>query len=362
MLSGSEILFWMSLALVSVSKQSKAIKYAGSVENLWDKFGKDDKLDEIFAEKSRILQRYHSEQFIGDCLERLRRMNIKVATIYNPFYGRPLRQPEVAAPYVFYYKGNARLFSSDCFAVVGTRSSSLYGKSMTEKIAGTLAENGFTIVSGLAAGIDSFAHSAALEAKGKTIAVMGSGLNKIGPAGNIALSEKILAEGGAIMSEYLPNMPATKFSFPERNRLISGLSRGICVVEAGEKSGALITARFALDQNRDVFAVPGNVGNLRSAGTNRLLYEGAMIARSGEDILAHYGISAHSAPKKAAPDYDGETRKIYDMFASADSVSFDDMVDKTGLLPQQISAILTRLEMDGTIMRVNPNEFAKNGD
>lgn len=362
MLSQSEILFWMSLALVPVSRQSKAIKHAGSVSALWERFGKDAALDEIFGDKTEVLKRYHSEQFIADCLEKLVKMNVKVATIYNPYYGELLRQPEVAAPYVLYYKGNARLFSSDCFAVVGTRTSSIYGKNMTEKIAGTLAENGFTIVSGLATGIDTFAHAAALNVKGKTIAVLGSGLNKIGPVGNMALADKILSSGGAIMSEYLPNMTATRFTFPERNRLISGLSKGVCVIEAGDKSGALITAKFALDQNRDVFAVPGNVGNIRSAGTNRLLYEGALVARSGEDILAHYGMLRKPAEKKKLPPMDDDTKKVFDMFIDADSVCFDDIVESTELSPKKVSSILTRLEIDKLIMKINPNEFSKNGD
>lgn len=362
MLSDSEILFWLSLGGISVSKQSKAIKQCGGVKQLWDSFDNSESLRELFSDKYVLLKRYRSEQFLGDCLEKLLRMNIKVASIYNPFYGQLLRQPEVAAPYVFYYKGNSRLFAGDCFAVVGTRASSVYGKMMTDRIAGTLAENGFTIVSGLASGIDTFAHYAALEAKGKTIAVLGSGLNKIGPVGNLPLAEKILENGGAIMSEYLPNTPATRFSFPERNRLISGLSKGVCVVEAGEKSGALITARYALDQNRDVFAVPGNVGNLRSEGTNRLLYEGAFIARSGEDILTHYGVKAKGAENKKVPDMDEETAGVYCLFKESDSVSFDDIVEKMKLKPQKVSVILTKLEMNGLIVKVNSNEYAKNGD
>ena len=362
MLSDSEILFWMSLGGISVSRQSKAIKHCGSVSSVWNDFTSDEKLSEIFADKYDLLLRYRSEQFIGDCLTRLVRSEIKVASIYNPFYGKPLRQPEVAAPYVFYYKGNAKLFSSQCFAVVGTRSSSAYGKNMAEKIAGTLAENGFTIVSGLATGIDSYAHQAAIEAKGKTVAVIGSGLNKIGPVGNLPLAERILESGGAIMSEYLPNMPATRFTFPERNRLISGLSKGVCVVEAGAKSGALITAKFALDQSRDVFAVPGNVGNIRSEGTNALLYEGAFIARSGEDILAHYGVKTHKQTSQETIELSQDAARIYELFKTEDSISFDDIVEKLEMKPQQVSAAITGLEIKGLIRKISANEFSKNGD
>lgn len=164
------------------------------------------------------------------------------------------------------------------------------------------------------------------------------------------------------MSEYLPNMPATRFTFPERNRLISGLSCGVCVVEAGKKSGALITAKFALDQSRDVFAVPGNVGNIRSEGTNELLYEGAFMARSGEDILEHYGVKTNKESKIETPELGDDASKIYELFKTEDSVSFDDIVEKLEMKPQQVSVALTGLEMKGLIRKVSANEFSKNGD
>lgn len=362
MITDSEILFWLSLTGVSISKQSKAIKHCKSVSGVWNSIGKDDALDIIFKDKSEILKRYHSEQYIADCLGRLNELKIKVMSIYNPFYGNLLRQPEVSAPYILYYKGNARLFDSECFAVVGTRACSAYGKQMASKIAGELAENGITVVSGLATGIDSYAHSAALEAKGKTVAVLGSGLNKVSPVANAQLMERIIENGGAVLSEYLPNVVATKYTFPERNRLISGLSKGVCVVEAGQKSGALITARYALDQNRDVFAVPGNVGNLRSEGTNNLLYEGALVARNGKDILTHYGIEVKCTSPERIEKMDEEAKKIYGIFQTEDTVSFDDIVEKLALSPAFVSVKLTELEMDGLIKKVSANEFARNTD
>ncbi len=359
MITDSEILFWMSLSGVSISKQSKAIKHCKSVSGVWNSIGKDAALDEIFKDKAEILKRYHSEHYISDCLERLNQLKIKVMSIYNPFYGNLLRQPEVSAPYILYYKGNARLFDSDCIAVVGTRACSEYGKQMATKIASELAENGITVVSGLATGIDSYAHAAALDVKGKTIAVLGSGLNKVSPVGNARLMERILENDGAVLSEYLPNMIATKYTFPERNRLISGLSKGVCVVEAGKKSGALITAEYASEQNRDVFAVPGNVGNLRSEGTNNLLYEGALIARNGSDILLHYGIKIKQTSESKTDGLDEESKKIFDMFQFEDAISFDDIVEKLEMSPSVVSVKLTELEMNGLIKKVATNEFAK---
>jgi len=362
MISESEVLFWMSAASVSIAKQTKAIKYCGGITEVWNKMGSDDKLREIFDNKYDLALRYRSEQFIANCMEKLRVTDVKVMSIYNPYYSERLRQPEVGAPYVFYYKGNPKLFSSECIAVVGTRACSQYGKIMTEKIAGTLAENGITVVSGLATGVDMYAHSAALEAKGNTIAVLGSGFNKFSPQSNQRLFERILESGGAIMSEYTPNTVATPYTFPERNRLISGLSKGVCVVEAAKKSGALITAKFALEQNRDVFAVPGNVGNARSEGPNNLLFDGALMARSGEDILNHYGVSVRKSKADLGDVKDENAKKILNLLLNEDSVSFDDIVEKLELSPSLVSVKLTELEIEGRIRKVSNNEFAIIGE
>lgn len=362
MISESEILFWMSLAGISLSKQTKAIKHCAHITDIWKNLPADQTLQDIFADKCGVLTRYRSERYVASCLDKLHALDIKVMSIYNPCYSELLRQPEVGAPYVFYYRGNQKLFASDCIAVVGTRACSDYGKRMTQNIAGTLAENGITVVSGLATGIDYYAHEAALEAGGNTIAVLGSGLNKVSPVGNKPLFDRILDNGGAVMSEYLPNATATKYSFPERNRLISGLSKGVCVVEAGAKSGALITAKNALEQNRDVFAVPGNAGNIRSEGTNNLLYEGAFFIRGGEDILNHYGMTAKKDQNFAKPQITGDAQRIYEIFLTNDTVSFDEIVEKLELAPQKVSVALTQLEIDGYILKMSPNEFAKNGD
>src|SRR3989344_251373 len=189
-------------------------------------------------------------------------------------------------PKAIYFKGN---FISDelCFAVVGTRRCSSYGKEIALEIAGDLAEAGLTIVSGLAPGIDTFAHLAAVERKKRTSAVLGTGVDEksVYHKENIKLARKIVELGGCLISEYPPGTSGTRFTFPQRNRIISGLSLGVLVVEAKEKSGALITANFAFQQNRKVFAVPGSIYSLNSKGPHYLIKKGAKLTESANDIL-----------------------------------------------------------------------------
>src|SRR3989344_3588610 len=183
-------------------------------------------------------------------------------------------------PQQLYCRGNLELLNSECFAVVGTRKLTSYGKEATQKIVIGLVQTGFTIVSGLAMGIDAVAHQTALDTGGKTIAILGGGTDdrSIGPQINFRLAINILKSDGLIISEYPEGFHANEKTFPQRNRIISGLSRGTLVIEADEKSGALITAHCALDQNRDVFAVPGSIFSSKSLGTNTLIEKGEITA------------------------------------------------------------------------------------
>ena len=186
------------------------------------------------------------------------------------------------------------------FAIVGTRAASEYGKTLAFKIAKELAELGFNIVSGLALGIDTQAHLGALEGRGKTIAVLGSGIDddSIYPRENLKLAKRIISSGGAIISEYKPGIKAINWTFPERNRIVSGLSRGVLVVEAPEKSGALITASLALEQNRDVFAIPGSIFSKNSIGANNLIKNGAKMVTSTDDILEELNLAGIKIKKE----------------------------------------------------------------
>lgn len=191
-------------------------------------------------------------------------------------------------PQILYVLGNEKILNNPSIAIIGCREASEYGKKCAEYFAYNLAKQKINIVSGLAKGIDSFSHIGALRANGKTIAVVGSGLDIVYPIENKYLVEQIIKEGGTIISEYPIGTKPEKNHFPARNRIISGLSKGIIVVEAKEKSGSLITVDFAIEQGRDVFVVPGNINSKNSVGTNNLIKEGAIPVCNYKDIFNFY--------------------------------------------------------------------------
>lgn len=197
----------------------------------------------------------------------------RLKEIYNP-------------PQKIYALGNIEILNNIGIAIVGARKATEYGKKVALKLSENLSKRKIVIISGLAKGIDSYAHIGTLNVQnGKTIAVLGSGIKEIYPKENIELARKIIKKGGCIISEYFPNEKPNKINFPERNRIISGLSKGVIVVEATEKSGALITADFALEQGREVFAVPGSIYSNTSVGTNKLIQQGAKLVTNYEDVL-----------------------------------------------------------------------------
>jgi len=212
----------------------------------------------------------------------------EVLTVFDEGYPENLKNI-YDPPVVLYIKGSFKKEDELSVSIVGSRKCTYYGMNMADKIAEQLASAGVTVVSGFARGIDTSAHKGALKAKGRTIAVLGSGLDNIYPVENKPLVEKII-KNGALISEFPMSMPPNKNNFPRRNRLISGLSRAVLVVEAANRSGALITADFALEQGRDVFAVPGTADRLLSMGTNSLIKQGAKLVDSAEDILEEFKI------------------------------------------------------------------------
>ena len=209
---------------------------------------------------------------------------IQILSIKNPQYPLLLKQI-YDPPKILYVLGNIDILNNLSIAIVGCRDASKYGKICAKYFAYNLASKGINIVSGLAKGIDSFSHIGAIDAKGKTIAVIGSGLDVIYPKENEILAKQILKNGGTIISEYPLGTKPNKNNFPARNRIISGLSRGVIIVEAKEKSGSLITANFALEQGREVFAVPGNINSINSIGTNNLIKDGAIPVCNYSDVL-----------------------------------------------------------------------------
>ncbi|MBI1999485.1 MAG: DNA-protecting protein DprA [Parcubacteria group bacterium] len=238
-------------------------------------------------------------------------------------------------------------------AVVGSRKYTNYGKEVCEKIIQDLRGYPLAIVSGLAIGMDSIAHRAALDAGLPTVAIPGSGLDPsaLYPATNRALAEKIVQNGGALLSEFEPDFKATIYSFPQRNRLMAGISRGVLIIEAAEKSGTLITARLAMDYNRDVFAVPSSIFSPNAAGALRLLKEGAAPVTSGEDILLAWGlIETTSTERREAArldDCSDAEREIMELLREPSSK--DDLIRRSGLSAAETNTLLSALEIKGLI-------------
>ncbi|MDD3156235.1 MAG: DNA-processing protein DprA [Candidatus Pacebacteria bacterium] len=211
--------------------------------------------------------------------------NTKIILLENKNYPKLLKEI-YNPPLGLYIRGDASCFNANSnLAVIGSRKSTDYGKKSTEKIIKELKDSKITIVSGLALGIDSYAHKCALANNLKTIGIIGSGFNYFFPSENINLAKSIVKNGGLVVSEYPLDFKPEKYYFPARNRIISGISKGVLIIEAQERSGTLITAKFAEEQNRDIYAIPNNIFEKSSCGTNGLIKEGAKLIDSGEDII-----------------------------------------------------------------------------
>lgn len=271
----------------------------------------------------------------------------------------PLLRGTTGAPKTLYIIGN-NSFEENCFAVVGTRRCSDYGKEIAYSISYELAKAGMTIVSGIARGIDTFSHRGALDAGGKTIAVLGTGLDKKSfyPKENLKLASMILEQNGSIISEYPVGTKGTQFTFPQRNRIISGISLGVLVVEAKIKSGALITAAWAKKQKKPVFAVPGPIFSQNSKGCHFLIKQGAKIAENAEDIIKGLGLKAAEIRQTALIDNDSNKEEMLILKALAEgSLHVDKISEKTDLPSAKISSILAIMEINGKVKEIGRNVY-----
>ena len=281
---------------------------------------------------------------------------IKTIDIKDGGYPKLLKEIE-KGPKVLYYKGKL-LFDENCFAVVGTRMCSSYGKQVALEIAGDLAETGLTIVSGLAPGIDSFAHRAAVERNKRTIAVLGTGLDEksIYPQENLKLAKEILETGGALISEYPAGTRGTKFTFPQRNRIISGLSLGTLVIEAKQKSGALITAHYAFSQKRKVFAVPGQIYSSNSRGSHYLIKKGAKLVENANDVLKELNL-----PQKELSSFsegENEEENLVLNVLKEGALDTDKIIEETKLSAAKVASALAILEIRGKVRNLGGNIYA----
>ncbi len=268
-------------------------------------------------------------------------------TIYDP-------------PFCLFVRGTLNF--SECYplAVVGTRKCTPYGTQVTQEMVGTLARHGITIVSGLALGIDGIAHETTLQAGGQTIAVLGSGNNRhhVYPAAHRQLADRIVEKGGAVISEFPPGTLPSKFTFPRRNRIISGLSLGTLVIEAAEKSGALITSSCALDHGREIFAVPHPITSKTGMGPNKLIKEGAHIVTSAEDIIDILNLrelETFTQNKQVIPDTPTEATLL--QYLSREPSHVDALTKASGLTSSVVNSTLTIMEMKGHVRNIGNMQY-----
>jgi DNA processing protein len=282
---------------------------------------------------------------------RLEKAGVRVMTWQSPDYPDRL-QNIYHPPPVLYVRGSLAPADEWAVAVVGTRRATVYGKEATRYIAGELARAGVTVVSGLARGIDTVAHQAALDAGGRTIAVLGCGVDVIYPAENRRLMQRIVKQG-AVLSEYTLGTPPEGSNFPPRNRVISGLSLGVVIVEAAQRSGALITADYAAEQGREVFAVPGNMFNRASKGCNRLIQQGAKLVLDVEDILEELNLTmvAQQLELQAIVP-ENETESLLLSFLSGDPLHVDEIVRQAAMPTSEVSSALALMELKGMVRQV----------
>ncbi len=276
---------------------------------------------------------------------------IKILTWQDEAYPSRLKEIDQPPP-VMYIRGE--YLPDDLFAVaiVGTRRVTPYGRQITEEISSFLASNGITVISGLARGVDAIAHQSSLKAGGRTIGILGSGVDKIYPPEHLKLAEQMM-ERGAIISDYAPGTPPDVSNFPPRNRIISGLSLAVVVIEAGETSGALITAEFAAEQGREVFAVPGSILAPQSKGTNRLIQNGAQPLLSVNDIMQALDftrIGEHKNARKVIPADETEARLLN--LLGSEPLHVDEIRNQADLPIERVSATLALMELKGMVRQV----------
>ncbi|MGQ9887569.1 MAG: DNA-processing protein DprA [Aggregatilineales bacterium] len=292
-------------------------------------------------------------------MEKVKRTGAWLITLADDAYPPLLRQI-AEAPTVLYVRGTLETSDAQALSVVGTRKATAYGRDAAHELARQLARSGVTIISGLAHGIDSAAHAGALAGGGRTLAVLGCGIDRIYPSHNRALAENIV-QRGALVSEFPIGTPPDGRNFPRRNRIISGMALGVLVVEAPENSGALITAAVAADQGREVFAVPGNIFNPSSRGSNRLIQDGAKLVMEVDDILlelnlALRNVQLQAAAEQVAPANGTEARLLEHL--SADPLHVDELARLVDLPIAVVTSTLAILELKGLVRTAGPMQYA----
>ena len=358
----SELKYWLAFNYVSgigPAKIQALLGHYGSLEPAWS--ATESQLRDIGFD-SRTLESLHEarqsldlDRYVGQ----VEASGAQVLTWDSPDYPPLLRQIPAAPPLIF-VRGRFEPVDQWAVAVVGTRRLSAYGRLVAHDLVSGLARNGITIVSGLARGIDAVAHRATLEANGRTVAIMACGIDRVYPPEHRDLAHQIVESGGAIVTEFPLGTEPISANFPARNRLISGLSMGVLVVEAGEKSGALVTARFALEQDREVFAIPGNINSPVSVGSNRLIQQGAKLVTRVEDILEELNLrmaAEQAVAQVTLPDTAEEAALLSQL--SSQPLHVDELGRITGMPSYIVSSTLTMMELKGMVQQVGGMNYVR---
>lgn len=356
-----DLYWWIALSMIPdigpVTIRSLISRF-GKPESVFSADVEELKVVEGVGErKARNIKGFSGWDQVRRMLKRLEDEGIRVI-LYSDRDYPPLLREIGDAPVILYLKGEIRDEDRFSIAIVGSRNVTPYGRFVTEKIASELAGTGFTIVSGMARGVDTIAHMSSLRTGGRTVAVMGSGIDMIYPPENKGLFKRI-TNSGYVVTEFPPGTPPNRENFPRRNRLISGLSLGVVVVEATDGSGALITARAALDQDREVFAVPGNISSPNSKGTNELIKRGAKLVQDSNDIieeLAPFLRGFIRRERKRSVDLTDEEREVCDKLTT-EPRHIDEIVREIGIPMQRILSLLLGLELKGIVSQTEGKRF-----
>ncbi len=355
-----DIKYWVGFSLIpgiGRVRSAQLESYFANLEDAWKATPAELKQSGLENSSIRAITSWRPKISLETEMEKLERYKVKVLTYHDPEY--PARLKEIYDyPPILYVRGSLLPEDEWCLAVVGTRRATVYGRQVTEEIVTDLARNRITIVSGLAKGIDSIAHRSALEAGGRSIAVFGCGLDIVYPGENAELARRIMQQG-ALISEYPLGTRPRADNFPRRNRIMSGLSLGVLVTEAGETSGAMITAHLALEQNREVFAIPGSILSPASIGTNHLIQEGAKLVRDYTDILEELNLTAVAQQiemKELIPPSDTESLLLKHL--GAEPTHIDEVCRLSGLPVSTVSGTLAMMELKGMVKQVGAMNYA----
>lgn len=359
-INNKDIKYWVGFNIIpgiGRVKFSQLENYFGSLEDAW-KAGSDElRRSGLDRNSVRAINEGRGRVSLDEEMEKLERLGVSVLTWHDPGY--PARLKEIYDyPPLIYTRGSILAEDEWCLAVVGTRRPTVYGRQVAEEMVTELARNKITIVSGLAKGIDTIAHQSALAAGGRSIAVMAGGLDTVYPAENAGLAKSLIKQGALVSEYHLGTKPRAE-NFPRRNRIMSGMSLGALIIEAGENSGALITARLALEQNREVFAIPGSILSLASQGTNRLIQEGAKLVSDYTDILEELNLTAVAQQlemKEIIPS--SETESLLLKHLSAEPIHIDEVCRASGLPMPTVSSTLAMMELKGLVKQVGSMNYS----